>query len=247
MILRGIAGLIATLVLWTAIIFLFDIPAFLLPGPVEVLDRVAFLFENAKLARHIWVTLSEIIAGFVIGTAVGIFAGVVFARLPRVERFATPLILLLQTAPKIAIAPLLLLWLGIGPTPKIVLIAIVTFFPVMAGMVTGLRYGEGSFRDLAAVLKLSPWQRFRHIELPSALPSVLAGMAVATTLAMTAAVIGELMGANEGIGYLLSSGQESSDTAVVIGMVMLLSLIGWAFYELIELIRRRSLGRFQLN
>ncbi len=247
MILRGIAGLIATLVLWTAIVVIFRVPAFLLPGPLEVFARLLFLFENAKLFRHIGVTLTEIVAGFVIGTAVGILAGVVFARLPRVERFATPLILLLQTAPKIAIAPLLLLWLGIGPTPKIVLIAIVTFFPVMSGMVTGLRYGEGSFRDLAAVLKLSPWQSFWHIELPSALPAVLAGMAVATTLAMTAAVIGELMGANEGIGYLLSSGQENSDTAVVIGMVLLLSLIGWAFYEVIELIRRRSLGRFQLS
>lgn len=247
MLLRGIAGLFATLVIWTAIVYLFNVPAYLLPGPVAVFDRIIFLFENAKLARHIWVTLSEVIGGFIAGTLVGILAGVVFAWLPRVERFATPLILLLQTAPKIAIAPLLLLWLGIGPTPKIVLIAIVTFFPVMAGMVTGLRYGEGSFRDLAAVLKLSPWQRFRHIELPSALPSVLAGMAVATTLAMTAAVIGELIGANEGIGYLLSSGQENSDTAVVIGMVMLLSLIGWAFYEIIELIRRRSLSRFQLS
>jgi NitT/TauT family transport system permease protein len=247
MILRGIAGLIATLVLWTAIVVIFRVPAFLLPGPLEVFARLLFLFENAKLFRHIGVTLTEIVAGFVIGTAVGILAGVVFARLPRVERFATPLILLLQTAPKIAIAPLLLLWLGIGPTPTIVLIAIVTFFPVMSGMVTGLRYGEGSFRDLAAVLKLSPWQSFWHIELPSALPAVLAGMAVATTLAMTAAVIGELMGANEGIGYLLSSGQENSDTAVVIGMVLLLSLIGWAFYEVIELIRRRSLGRFQLS
>ncbi|CDN57477.1 Nitrate/sulfonate/bicarbonate ABC transporter, permease protein (plasmid) [Neorhizobium galegae bv. officinalis bv. officinalis str. HAMBI 1141] len=247
MILRGIAGLIVTLVLWTAIVVIFRVPAFLLPGPLEVFARLLFLFENAKLFRHIGVTLTEIVAGFVIGTAVGILAGVVFARLPRVERFATPLILLLQTAPKIAIAPLLLLWLGIGPTPKIVLIAIVTFFPVMSGMVTGLRYGEGSFRDLAAVLKLSPWQSFWHIELPSALPAVLAGMAVATTLAMTAAVIGELMGANEGIGYLLSSGQENSDTAVVIGMVLLLSLIGWAFYEVIELIRRHSLGRFQLS
>ncbi|MEN3150785.1 ABC transporter permease [Neorhizobium sp. IRAMC:178] len=247
MILRGIAGLIATLVLWTAVVHLFNVPAYLLPGPVEVLSRIAFLYENAKLLRHIGVTLSEIVAGFVFGTIAGILSGVVFARLPRVERFSTPLILLLQTAPKIAIAPLLLLWLGIGPTPKIVLIAIVTFFPVMQGMVTGLRYGEGSFRDLAKVLKLSPWQSFWHIELPSAHPAVLAGMAVATTLAMTAAVIGELMGANEGLGYLLSSGQENSDTAVVIGMVVLLSLIGWAFYEVIELIRRCSIGRFQLN
>ncbi|CAM3786439.1 ABC transporter permease (plasmid) [Agrobacterium radiobacter] len=245
MLLRGVAGLTATFFLWTAIIYLFDVPAFLLPEPVDVFHRFGFLYKNASLGRHIWVTLSEIIAGFTLGTLAGVCAGAVFVRLPRLERLATPLVLLLQTAPKIAIAPLLLLWLGIGPAPKIVLIAIVTFFPVMSGMMTGLRYGESSFRDLATVLRLSPWQRFRHIELPTALPSALAGMAVATTLAMTAAVIGELIGANEGIGHLLSSGQENSDTPVVIGMVILLSLIGWAFYETVELIRRRLVGRFQ--
>jgi NitT/TauT family transport system permease protein len=244
MLLRGAAGLIATLLLWIAAIKVFAVPAFLLPEPMEVLNRIVFLYNNANLLRHMTVTLGEVISGFIWGTVAGVFAGLVFARLPRLERIATPLILLLQTAPKIAIAPLLLLWLGIGPGPKIVLIGIVTFFPVMAGMVTGLRYGESSFRDLAAVLKLNAWQRFWHIELPTALPAVLAGMAVSTTLAMTAAVIGELMGANEGLGYLLASGQENSDTAMVMGMVLLLSIIGWMFYECIELLRRRSMSRF---
>jgi NitT/TauT family transport system permease protein len=244
MFLRGAAGLIATLLLWIAAIKLFAVPAFLLPGPLAVLDRLVFLYANADLLRHLGVTMAEVVSGFVAGTIAGILAGITFARAPRLERMATPIVLLLQTAPKIAIAPLLLLWLGIGPAPKIVLIGIVTFFPVMSGMITGLRYGENSFKDLAAVLKLSAWQRFWHIELPTALPAVLAGMAVATTLAMTAAVIGELMGANEGIGYLLASGQESSDTAMVIGMVLLLSVIGWLFYECIELVRRKSLGRF---
>ncbi len=245
--LRALAGIVVLVVLWIAAVTLLQVPSYLLPGPGEVVARLSFLYSNAGLMGHIGATLEEIVSGFVLGTVVGIFCGVIFTRVPRLERLATPLILLLQTAPKIAIAPLLLLWLGIGPMPKVVLIAIVTFFPVMSGMVTGLRYGEGSFRDLAAVLKLSAWQSFWHIELPSALPGVLAGMAVATTLAMTAAVIGELMGANEGLGYLLSAGQENSDTAVVIGMVVLLSLIGWVFYQVVELIRRRSLARFQLS
>jgi NitT/TauT family transport system permease protein len=160
------------------------------------------------------------------------------------ERLTTPLILLLQTAPKIAIAPLLLLWLGLGPAPKIVLIAIVTFFPVMTGMLSGLRFVNKSFLDLAKVLKLTPMQRFLHIELPAALPTLFAGATVATTLAMTAAVIGELMGSSEGMGYLLSMGQENADTATVIGMVLLLSLTGWLFYEVAEYLRRRMEARF---
>ncbi len=244
---RGAAGLAVALLAWSALVWLLNVPAYLLPGPAAVFRRFVELAESAKLMRHTAVTLSEILAGYTAGTVAGVAAGLLFARLPRLERIATPLIVLLQTAPKIALAPLLLLWLGIGPTPKIVLIAVVTFFPVMAGMVSGLRYSEGGFRDLATVLKLSPFQRFWHIERLSALPSVLAGMATATTLAMTAAVVGELIGASEGIGYLLASGQESSDTAGVIGMVVLLSLIGWVFYEAVEHARHRALDRFRLD
>ncbi|MGI3163601.1 ABC transporter permease [Pseudooceanicola sp. 200-1SW] len=224
--------------------FLFDVPEYLLPGPGTVFDRLGFLYANAGLLGHVQVTLVEIFWGFVFGLLAGVVCAVIFARIPVTERLATPLILLLQTAPKIAIAPLLLLWLGLGPAPKIVLIAIVTFFPVMTGMLSGLRFVNKSFLDLAQVLKLTAWQRFVHIELPASLPTLFAGATVATTLAMTAAVIGELMGSNEGMGYLLSMGQENADTATVIGMVLLLSLTGWLFYEVAEYLRRRMEARF---
>ncbi|QOL79562.1 ABC transporter permease [Pseudooceanicola spongiae] len=241
---RGLAGLLLITVLWGGGVLLFDVPEYLLPGPLTVLSRLAFLNANAGLMGHVQVTLIEIFWGFLVGLLAGVMTAVVFVRLPITERLATPLILLLQTAPKIAIAPLLLLWLGLGPAPKIVLIAIVTFFPVMTGMVSGLRFVNKSYLDLAQVLKLSPWQRFVHIELPAALPTVFAGATVATTLAMTAAVIGELMGANKGLGYLLSAGQENADTASVIGIVLVLSLMGWLFYEVFEALRRRMESRF---
>lgn len=241
---RGIAGLLFILFLWGGSVLLFDVPEYLLPGPGIVLERLTFLYTHADLMRHIHVTLIEIIWGFVFGLLSGVVCAVLFARVPVAERLTTPLILLLQTAPKIAIAPLLLLWLGLGPAPKIVLIAIVTFFPVMTGMLSGLRFVNKSFLDLAKVLKLTPMQRFLHIELPAALPTLFAGATVATTLAMTAAVIGELMGSSEGMGYLLSMGQENADTATVIGMVLLLSLTGWFFYEVAEYLRRRMEARF---
>ncbi|MFV0336202.1 MAG: ABC transporter permease [Tropicimonas sp.] len=241
---RGVAGLLLIFVLWGGGVLLFDVPDYLLPGPVAVLDRLGFLYANARLMTHIYVTLTEIFWGFLLGLGAGVLCALLFARLPVTERLATPLILLLQTAPKIAIAPLLLLWLGLGPAPKIVLIAIVTFFPVMTGMLSGLRFVNKSYLDLAKVLKLTAWQRFVHIEFPAALPTLFAGATVATTLAMTAAVIGELMGANEGMGYLLSAGQENADTATVIGMVLLLSLTGWLFYEVAEHFRRRTEARF---
>lgn len=241
---RGATGLLLIFSLWAGGVYLFQVPGYLLPGPGEVLERLVFLFNNAQLTTHVLVTLTEIFWGFLYGSLIGIGVALIFARLPILERIATPFILLLQTAPKIAIAPLLLLWLGLGPAPKIVLVAVVTFFPVMTGMLTGLKYVHKSYLDLANVLKLNRWQLFLHIELPSALPTLFAGASVATTLAVTAAVIGELMGANKGLGYLLSAGQENADSATVIGMVLLLSLIGWLFYEIFELMRRRMEARF---
>ncbi len=240
----GFAGFFGIVALWSAAVLIFNVPRYLLPGPSEVVRRIAFLFERSDLLWHIQVTVYEIVAGFSLGSLVGVSSGILFSRFPLALRIATPLILLVQTVPKIAIAPLLLLWLGLGLAPKIALVAIVTYFPVMTAMVSGIRYMNKSYADLSGVLRLTSWQRFWHIELPAALPTVTAGATVATTLAVTAAVIGELMGANRGLGFLLANGQENADTATVIGMVVLLSVIGWAFYALLDFWRRRMEDRF---
>ncbi|POF32689.1 ABC transporter permease [Roseibium marinum] len=244
MFLRSLLGLAGFVALWGAAVPVFNIPSYLLPGPIEVFDRICFLFERAELAGHIQVTVLEIFWGFLLGTFTGIVSAIVFARIPVLLRIFTPLILLLQTVPKIAIAPLLLLWLGLGLAPKVVLVAIVSYFPVMTAMLSGLRYIDKSFTDLAGVLRLTPWQRFWHVELPSALPGLFAGATVASTLAMTAAVIGELMGANKGMGFMLATGQENADTATVIGMVILLAFLGWAFFSMLEYLRKRMEDRF---
>jgi len=241
---RTLIGLLGIVALWSAAVQIFKVPSYLLPGPYEVAQRIAFLYDRANLLWHIQVTLSEIVLGFLLGAVVGVASAIVFSRSPILLRIATPLILLLQTLPKIAIAPLLLLWLGLGLAPKVVLVAIVTFFPIMTAMLSGIRYMNKSYADLSKVLRLSPWQRFWHIELPSAIPTLFAGATVATTLAMTAAVIGELMGANKGMGFLLATGQENADTATVMGMVILLSFFGWALYALLDYWRRCMEERF---
>lgn len=244
MLIRAVVGLVGFVALWSAAIPLFGVPNHVLPSPWQVAQQLIFLFERGNLLSHIQVTLMQIVWGFLIGLVLGIIAAIIFARIPFLERVSTPLILLLQTAPKIAIAPLLLLWLGLGAAPKIVLVAIVTFFPVMTAMLSGVKYINRSYIDLAKVLKLNPWQRFWHIEFPAAIPTVFAGATVATTLAMTAVVIGELMGANKGIGFLLATGQEDADTATVIAMVILLSVIGWAFYAALDYMRARMEARY---
>ncbi|WP_210495686.1 ABC transporter permease [Microvirga antarctica] len=232
---------VAVIVAWWLIVILARVPAYLLPAPDAIASRFLFLAGNADLGQHIRVTLGEVVIGFLIGGILGVALGWGFVRLPRVGRLLSPLILLLQTAPKIAIAPLLLLWLGIDMGPKVTLIAIVTFFPVMAGAMAGFSSVETSYRDLAILLKLSPWQRFRRVELPFSLPPIFAGLRIGSTQAVTAAVVGELMGATYGLGYLLSLGQENGDASVVIVAILLLSTMGWAFHELIRMIERRAL------
>ena len=212
-------------------------PGISLAGPDAIASRFVFLARSAELAEHIRVTLSEIAIGFGIGGLLGVALGWMFVHVPRLGRLLSPLILLLQTAPKIAIAPLLLLWLGLDMGPKVTLIAIVTFFPVMAGAMAGFSSVEKSYHDLAQLLRLSRWQRFRRLELPFSLPPIFAGLRIASTQAVTAAVVGELIGATYGLGYLLSLGQENGDASVVIVAILILSTIGWGFHELIRMIR----------
>jgi NitT/TauT family transport system permease protein len=187
------------------------------------------------------VTLVEILVGFVIGTVIGIAMAVLFVRLPLVEIILDPLIIFVQTAPKIAIAPLLLLWLGLGATPKVVLVAIVTFFPVLSNMLSALRSIDPNLLALAKLLRLNWWGRLWRIELPQAMPLLFTGMKVGITLAVTAAVIGELMGARAGLGYLLSLGQETSDIGLVLISVILLSLLGYVLLLAVDRAERRML------
>lgn len=227
------AGLVV-LAAWWAAGPLLGVPGWLLPGPVETAATLIFLATNASLAWHVGLTLGEIAAGFVIGGAVGIATGWLFTRLPWLERLLWPLILLVQTAPKIALAPLFVLWLGLGMAPKVVLIAIVSFFPAMAGTQSGLRTVERSWHDLATILRMPAWRRFARVELPLALPEILAGLRIASTHAVTAAVIGELIGATGGLGYLLSVGQENADAKVTMAAILLLCALGWALHELVR-------------
>ena len=239
---RAVLSLAAFILLWWGLVAVFNVPAYLVPSPGELADKAWFLATEAGLLSHIPVTLVEIVAGFAIGVVAGVATAVLFTRLPTVEVVLNPLIIFVQTAPKIAIAPLLLLWLGLGATPKIVLVAIVVFFPVLSNMLSALRSIDPNLLALARILRMGPVARFRRIELPQSLPLLFTGMKVGVTLAVTAAVIGELMGARAGLGYLLSLGQETADVGLVLVAVILLSLIGYALYLLLGIAERRLLG-----
>lgn len=238
---RAIVSLLIFVAAWWLAVLAFDVPEYLVPSPPALASKFWFLATQAGLFGHVPVTLMEIVTGFVIGTVAGVALAVLFSRLPLMEIILDPVIIFVQTAPKIAIAPLLLLWLGLGATPKIVLVAIVTFFPVLSNMVSALRSIDPNLLALSRILHLGPWSRLWRIELPQALPLLFTGMKVGITLAVTAAVIGELMGARAGLGYLLSLGQETADIGLVLVAVILLSLLGFGLYLLIDRAERRML------
>lgn len=228
--------------LWWALVALFQVPSYLVPDPWVLAQKAWFLTTKAGLLGHIPVTLYEIVLGFVIGTVIGVLMSVLFVRVPVIEIVMNPVIIFIQTAPKIAIAPLLLLWLGLGATPKVVLVAIVTFFPVLSNMLSSLRSIDPNLLALAKILHMNPLKRLLRIELPQSLPLLFTGMKVGVTLAVTAAVIGELMGARAGLGYLLNLGQETADVGIVLVSVILLSLIGYLLYLLLAIAEKRLLG-----
>ncbi len=238
---RAVISFAIFVALWWLAVALLGVPEYLVPSPPALAAKFWFLTTQAGLFSHIPVTLMEIVIGFVIGTAAGIAIAVLFVRLPMFEIVLDPVIIFVQTAPKIAIAPLLLLWLGLGASPKIVLVAIVTFFPVLSNMLSALRSIDPNMLALAKILRLNGWRRLWRIELPQSLPLLFTGMKVGVTLAVTAAVIGELMGARAGLGYLLSLGQETADIGLVLVSVLLLSLLGYGLLLAVDQAERRML------
>lgn len=239
--LRTVVSLAVFLALWQILLIVFSVPAYLVPGPWALVQEAWFLTTEAGLFSHIPITLAEIVIGLVIGGVIGVLAALLFQRFPVVEMLLNPIIVFLQTAPKIAIAPLLLLWLGLDMTPKIVLVAIVTFFPILSNMLSSLRAMPSQMEELARILRLNPIQRVWRLELPMSLPMLFSGAKVAVTLAVTAAVIGELMGARAGLGYLLALGQETSDVELVLVTVFVLSFIGYGLYLLVLAAEKRLL------
>ncbi|RGC69202.1 putative aliphatic sulfonates transport permease protein SsuC [Micromonospora sp. MW-13] len=224
--LLGATSVVAFLLIWQGYVKAADVPAYTLPGPVEVVRYAGQLLAGDQLLVHIRVTAVELLQGVAIGLTVGVLAGVMAARWRWLERLAMPLLVLIQITPKIAIAPLLVLWLGLGVTSKITLVALVTFFPVLVNTLAGLRDIGTAYRHLCQVLAMSGTQRFFRVELPMTLPHIVVGLRLGALAGVTAAVIGELIGAQAGLGFMVAQGQETDNVPQSMVGLLLLSLLG---------------------
>ena len=227
------------LIVWELYIRIFHVPNYLLPGPAELANSMVKLFVSGDVMKHIRVTMEEILVGTVIGIVIGLVLGYIMAKIRFIERLIMPFVIIIQTAPKISLAPLFILWMGLGIESKAALVILVVSFPIIE--VSAIRSIEDNVYNLMKVLKASKWQTFCKIEVPYSIEMMLSGIKLALTQAMTGAVIGEMIGAKAGLGYLLTLGSETYDIKMILNAVILLSVIGLALYLISELIEKKAL------
>jgi NitT/TauT family transport system permease protein len=232
---------IATLVVWELATRLFAIPAFLLPAPSQI---VVSLADNANLIlKHGWTTTIEIVLGFLLSIALGVPLALAIFVWPVFSRSVLPLLVSSQAMPKVAIAPLFLVWFGFGLLPKVLIAFLIAFFPIVIGTVVGLASIEQEKIHLARSMGLGAAATFFKIRLPSALPSVFGGLKISITLAVVGAVVGEFVGGDAGLGYLLMVANGNIDTPLLFAGLIALTIQGVVLYYLVELVERLAIPR----
>ncbi|MGW6751006.1 ABC transporter permease [Streptomyces sp. NPDC055006] len=230
---RPVALLVICFAAWWVIAAAELVEPYLVPSPGRTLDVI--LDKPDYLWQHTWVTTYETLLGFVIAVGVGILSAVIMVYSSTVEKTLYPILLFAQVVPKIAIAPLFVVWLGFGIAPKILIAVLIAFFPVVISMVTGLKAVDPEMLQLSATMGASPWQTFRKIRFPASLPHLFSGLKVAVTLAVTGAVVGEFVGANEGLGYVILQANGNLDTPMLFAGLLVMSLIGVVLFVLVEI------------
>ena len=223
-------------ILWELIVRVFRVPLFLLPPPSMVADEL--VQRSSLYLTHSWVTLYETLLGFLLATVLGIVAGILIVYSRWLQSVLYPIVVVLQIVPKVAIAPLLLIWLGYGLQSKVMVALLVAFFPIVVTTVTGLRAVEQDLLDLVRVLKGGRWQEFAKVRFPSALPFIFSGLKVAITLAVIGAIIGEFVGSNQGLGYLVLIANSEMRTQMSFAALLLLSALGLGLFGVIVLLER---------
>ncbi|MDC0035776.1 ABC transporter permease [Chloroflexi bacterium] len=223
----GIVFLI--LVVWEALVKMQDIPSWLLPPPSAV--AITIYSDYSLLARHTLVTMQEIILGFFVALAVGVFFASAICLSRTIERALYPFIIASQTVPVIVIAPMLLVWIGYGLAPKVIVVALISFFPIVVNTVDGMKSIDPDVQKLMYTLGSKKSQIFSKVMIPSSLPYLFSGLRVAIAISVIGAVIGEWVGSSEGLGYLMIRSKPQFQTERVFAAIVILSFIGVALFS----------------
>ncbi len=229
------------LAVWEVLVKITEVPEYILPAP----SRIFFAMYNGIITnvypQHFMVTLTETLLGFLVGTALAFMLGTIVALSRRVEYFLYPFIVMFQAMPKVALAPLIIVWFGLGLTSKVINAALVAFFPLMVNTIVGLRSAEEDRINLMRSLAASRWQIFFMLQLPNALPYIFAGLEIAMIFALIGAIVAEFVGAERGLGMLIQSMNFNMDVAGQFSILLILSGLGLILNGLIAFARRRLL------
>ena len=230
---------VAVIALWHVAVIASHVSPLIFPGPAGVTKAVYDLLVSGDIWPHLWVTLYEILAGFAAGALAGFLLGALIGQSAVLEAMLYPYVVAFQTVPKVAVAPLFVLWFGFGTTSKVVITATIVFFPVVANTIVGLRSAPRDQIDLMRAFTASGWHVFTMVRLPHALPYVFAGLDIGIILAVIGAIVGEFVGAQAGLGYLILQRNFSMDAAGMFAILIVLSLIGIALHAIVKVIAQR--------
>ena len=226
---------------WEAIVRVFHIPQFILPAPSKVAEALWRGLTSGLYVEHLYYTLVSTVLGFLLGSALGFGLGTAVALSRRFEFFLYPYIVMFQSLPKIALAPLIVIWFGLGLSSKVVNAALVAFFPLLVNTIVGLKSADEDRVSLMRSLAASEKQIFWMLRLPNALPFVMAGLDVAMIFALIGAIVGEFVGAKRGLGMLIQSMNFTMDVSGQFSVLLILSVVGLLLNRCIQLIRKRVL------
>jgi NitT/TauT family transport system permease protein len=235
------AVLVVFLLVWEFVPGWLGVPKFVLPPFSQVLTEGARIWETERLMWHAGITAAEVVIGFVLGSFLGAVIGYALGVSPRVEAILSPYLLALQIAPKVAFAPLFVMWLGYTIYPKILVAVLIVFFPVLINVLSAMRAMDGDLINLARSFSATRFQVFRMVEFPTTLPPLFSGLRIASTLAVIGVVVGELVGGNMGLGFLLVFFEGQGNTAGVFVVIGALTVIGILAYYAVVLAENRVL------
>ena len=227
---------------WEGLVRWQGYPTFILPRPADVWAKFLIVLADGSLWHHAAVTIAEILGGLALGLSVALVLGYLLAKSPTLDRLLSPYIVALQSFPVIALAPLLVIWISDGETRTVLVAALTLFFPALVNTVVGLRSVEPELLALMRSLQATNWQIFTILEIPSALPMLFGGLKVGVTLAVIGAVIGEFVGTNRGLGFLINLSRGLLDTPLLFVALFTLILIALGLYGLVSLLEYHFLA-----
>ena len=229
--------LLVWLIIWELVVYLFKIPEYILPTPRTIL--IDIFSDIPSLLPHLWITIKEAVGGLIIASFFGIVIAIIFLYSKNVEKGGYPYIIALKTTPIIVLAPLLILWFGNGILSKIVIVALICFFPIVVNTLKGFKSVNQDFIDLFKSLNSSKSQIFLKLRFPFSMPYIFSALKISSSLAFVGAIVGEFVGANEGIGFVILVASYHLNTVRMFSGIILVALAGIALFSLIDFIEKR--------